>query len=350
LPSDLLIPDNHPDLIAVLPEGSGRLFRLIDVKRGTSLQLAYRIQVYLYALLLQAMIQEHDIGNARVDLDQGAVWLGGAEQPELFNLSGLQPHVEQFLRHDLARILDQPPQEASWHLESRCEWCDYFRDCHRQMQQQDDLSRLSNLTRGGKQHLLQLGVRRIADLGSFLQREDADEQLAACASLHGERHYLENKVAALQTQQPVVHGATSLALPRGENVALFLTLQREPLAHSVYLAGMLVNLRADLQTAVFDAQTSPLLFGADRKAQPVVLVAEQPGKVDEVRREFVSLLFRVLLQVQAYNQTREWKDQLTLQTYTHTEREKQLLVAWLLETLDDVDLAEQADALPLPGP
>jgi DNA replication ATP-dependent helicase Dna2 len=64
--------------------------------------------------------------------------------------------------------------------------------------------------------------------------------------------------------------------------------------------------------------------------------------VPEVRRQFVRLLFDVLRQVHFYNEGRDWKDQLSLQVYVHTERDKAQLIAWLIESLHEADLAEQA--------
>jgi hypothetical protein len=54
----------------------------------------------------------------------------------------------------------------------------------------DFANMLTNLTPHGKKHLVQLGVRTLGQLGDFLHREDADDLLAASASLAGERHYL----------------------------------------------------------------------------------------------------------------------------------------------------------------
>src|SRR5262249_19874952 len=162
-----------------------------------------------------------------------------------------RPHLEQFLRSDLERILRRAPDEAAWHVYFRCEWCEFFEHCRGQMCQNNDLSRVANLTTGGKQHLIQLGVPNLAELDHFLQQPGADEALSGCASLAGERHYLHNRVHSLINQQPVVHGASTPALPQGENIAVFLTLQREPLGGTTYLAGVLVNVRQDLQERVF---------------------------------------------------------------------------------------------------
>jgi hypothetical protein len=222
-PALVTVSDNHPDLVAVLPDpGGGRLLRVIDLKRGEALRLTHRVQILFYALELQALLDSEGIADARVDLDSGAVWLGKQPQADLFRLGDFRPHLERFLRHDLGRILAGTARDAHWHLYDRCEWCEFFGPCRDEMRRTDNVSRLAQLTPYGKRHLReQAGVRTLTELGRFLRRADADEVLDRCASLAGQRHRLEARVAALQTDEPRLHGAFAPDLPQGENVAVF---------------------------------------------------------------------------------------------------------------------------------
>src|SRR5207249_4329656 len=123
------------------------------------------------------------IDSARVDLEQGAVWLGGQPEPELFGLGDFRPHLERFLRHDLGRILAGSAADARWHVYTRCEWCEFFEHCRDEMRQSNDLSRLEQLTTYGKRHLREeAGVSTLTELGRFLKKADADEVLNRCAS------------------------------------------------------------------------------------------------------------------------------------------------------------------------
>ncbi len=242
-PNLVIISDNHPDLVAILPdEGGGRLLRVIDVKRGDELKLTHRVQILLYALQLQAILDAEGIDSVRVDLDRGAVWLGQQQEPEVFDLSDFRPHLERFLRHDLGRILAGSAEDAHWHLYNRCEWCEFFGHCREEMRCNNDVSRLAQLTTYGKRHLRdEAGVSTVPELGKFLRRSDADEVLDRCASLAGQRHRLQTCVASLEKDKPQLYGASSPDLPKGENIGVFLTLQQEPLSQAVYLAGMLVT-------------------------------------------------------------------------------------------------------------
>lgn len=346
-PRLVLLSDNHPDLIAVLPgEDGGRLLRIVDLKRGEALKLTHRVQILFYALELQAMLDAEGI-DARVDREHGGVWLGKQPEPEVFNLGDFRPHLERFLRHDLGRILAGAARAAHWHLYDRCEWCEFFDSCREEMRRTDDVSRLVQLTAYGKRHLREeAGVRTLTELGRFLKRADADEVLDRCASLAGQRHRLAVRVAALETQEPRLHGAASPDLPRGENLAIFLTLQREPLGQTIYLTGLHVTGREDVRRAVFSPAAARQLAGDEGKPEPCVWVAGRPEQAAEVRRQFITLLDDLFARVHRYNEERpEWKDKLTLQAYVHTKDERALLFTALLEALQEPDLAEKAMTL-----
>ena len=153
----------------MLPGEDGqRVLRLIDLKRGESLQLTHRVQVLLYALELEAVVRQEGLDDVRVDLDTGGVWLGSHAAPTEFLVGDLRPHLESFLRQDLIRILRTAADEARWHVHFRCEWCEFFKHCWSQMQRTDDLSRLSRLTPWGKRFLTErAGVRTTAQLGEL---------------------------------------------------------------------------------------------------------------------------------------------------------------------------------------
>jgi hypothetical protein len=347
-PQLVVISDNHPDLVEVLPyKEEGRVLRVLDVKRGESLKLTHRVQILLYALQLQTLLDSEGISSARVDLDRGAVWLGKQSQPEVFELAAFRPHLERFLRHDLGRILSGRADDARWHLYARCEWCEFFQHCREEMRRTNDVSRLEQLTTYGKRHLVEEArVRSLPELGRFLARPEADEVLNRCASLAGQRHRLQVRVAALETDEPQLHGAASPDLPQGENLGLFLTLQQEPLGQSIYLAGLLITARADLREPVFGQVLVERLCQATDRPQPCVFLAERPDDVPLVRRHFVEQLDELLGRVHLYNSRQgAWKDQLSLQAYVHTEQERGLLFTLLLEALQEPPLAEKAMTL-----
>lgn len=347
-PTLVSVSENHPDLIAVLDDGSGgRLFRVMDIKRGEALRFTHRVQILFYALELADLIREQGIENASVDIKTGAVWLGGQPEPTPIDLSDFRPYLESFLRNDLERVLRQEAQEVSWHLYFRCEWCEFFEHCQAEMQTRGDVSRLVGITPFGKRHLVtEAQVQTLGEFRTFLKLPEADQVLAQCASLAGQRPHFETQLLAHADATPKLHGASSPALPIGENIKLFLTLHQEPLGQSIYLAGLYLQAKDEvLRKAIPNALQKRLLVSTGR-LQPVVFVAETPSDVAGVRRQWVELLFDILTAIDDYNnQQGNWDDKLSLQAYVQSEQEKTLLEQCLLESLQEPDLAEAAMAL-----
>ena len=342
-PTLLEFSDNYPDLIAVMEDPKrpgGRLFRILDVKRGISLRSTYTVQILLYAMILDQIIRAEGIEDARVDMEHGGVWLGMSEEPEPCDLTSIRPHVLRFLRKDMPGILQAEVGEVPWHVYFRCEWCDYFKHCRQEMREGDDVSRVSHLTSFAKRFLVeQADVRTVGELKGFLEGDEAVEVLSQCASLSGQRHHLRSRVEALHGGEVMLYGTSSSALarPTQRDVYIYLTLQNEPLHRTTYMAGMMINANTGVPPAVLGSE--------EEATRPAVFVARTPEDADAVRREFVRRLYEALRRVHDYNAVRSERDQLSLQLFVHTWSERDLLVKALLESLDEPELAQAAMAL-----
>ena len=336
-PEQIEITDNRPDLVQVMADGAGgRRFRVIDVKRGSTVRLPYRIQVLFYAIELDHVLRARGI-DGRVDLDIGAAWLGGAPEPEDFDLEVVRPHLEDVLVR-LPTLVAQPLDEVDWHVRYRCEWCEYLDYCRSEMVERDNVSRLAGLTAHGKRFLGRtLRVRTLPDLSAALRRADADDRLLDCASLAGERPRLEARLAAHASGKPGVFGSLHPALPVHENVAIFLTAQTEPVEDRTWLLGMLVQAHEDLRRRIL-AEEGP--------AHPFVVVAGSREECAAVRDRFVRRLYEVLRRIDDWNTKRpEWRDKLSVQLYCYSEQERDRLVRVLLEALDNPQLSQAAMTL-----
>ncbi|MDE2906933.1 MAG: AAA domain-containing protein [Acidobacteriota bacterium] len=336
-PAQIEITDNRPDLVQVTAEGAGgRRFRVIDVKRGSTVRLPYRIQVLFYAIELAHVLRAAGI-DGRVDLATGAAWLGGAPEPEDFDLGVVRPYLEDVLAR-LPALVAQPLDEVDWHVRYRCEWCEYLDYCRSEMVERDDVSRLVGLTAHGKRFLGRtLAVRTLPELSAALRRPDADDRLQDCASLAGDRPRLEARLEAHASGEPGVFGSLHPGLPEGENVAVFLTAQTEPVEDRTWLLGMLVQAREDLRRSIL-AEEGP--------ARPFVVVADSREECEVARERFVRRLYEVLRRIDDWNaRTPEWKDRLSVQLYCYSEQERERLVRVLLEALPDPQLSQAAMAL-----
>lgn len=335
--------ENRPDLIEVTEDASGQtLLRILDVKRGQTLRITHRIQILLYALQLQSVLEEAQITTVAVDLERGGVWLGGESHYTPCDLEGMRPHVERFLKHHLRRVLGQPPGEASWHITPRCEWCEYLPHCDAQMRETRNISELPNLSPLGKRFLTeQLGIETLPQLLRFLsKKEEADKELARCASLAGMRSHLWAQVQALLTGDVHKQDTSSPALPRRKRteVDVFISLQQEPLEHTTYLGALLIHPGDDVAESV--------VAGAGLR-KPLILVAENRERTVAVRRALVYRLHQLMTRVHEFNthQAKSWRDQLALQVYVFSRAERDLLLEMLLEALGEPDSAQAASVL-----
>ena len=336
-PEQIEITDNRPDLVQVTADGAGkRRFRVIDVKRGSAVRLPYRIQVLFYAIELDHVLRAAGI-DGRVDLETGAAWLGGAPEPEEFDLGVVRPHLEDVLAR-LPALVAQPLDEVDWHVRYRCEWCEYLDYCRSEMVERDDVSRLVGLTTHGKRFLGRtLGVRTLPELSAALRRPDADDRLQDCASLAGERPRLEARLEAHASGEPGVFGSLHPGLPVGENVAVFLTAQTEPVEDRTWLLGMLVQAREDLRRGI---------LAEEGTARPFVVVASRREDCAVVRERFVRRLYEVLRRIDDWNtKTPEWRNRLSVQLYCYSEQERERLVRVLLEALHDPQVSQAAMTL-----
>jgi len=331
-PSQIHFSDNHPDLIAVETIGEQRRFRVIDIKRGDTAKAIHRIQVLLYTWELEEILAAERIDGV-VDVVKGGVWLGGAVSPLDLDLDPVRPHVVRFLREDLSRICSGAADQVAWHLHFRCEWCDYFDHCRAETRTANNISRLAGLTGFGKRFLSKHGVTTVDDLAQWLAQPTAADALARCASLAGRGHLLRGQTAAFVQGTPVVYGAGSMALPAGENVAVFLTAQEEPLEEVCYLAGVLVSVRENLRQSVTGSTDAP---------KPAVWVAKSRADVPKVAAGVIAYVDTLFENVANYNRNRTWENQLSLQCYVHNERERAVFGRLLIAALADPTVQQAA--------
>ncbi len=300
----------RPDLLQCIvgPDGQRRM-RVHDVKASTGVKLSHRIQVSLYTMILDHVVRGL-AADVTADLEEGGVWLHGQDSPETFRLQLVLPYLKALLEDDLPRVLGAPPDHAEWHLNYRCEWCEYFDYCFEEALKTKSVSLLPYLSTPARRHLRANGVDALDDLATLLEQPGVESMLAASASLAGRRARLQLEVASLQNTSAMAYGSTAIAMPVHEDIVLLLTLQREPVSGLIYAAAFLRRGGAGV-------------FGDNQdEAQ---FVAERPDRSEETCRRFIQALHKLLLAVHEYNASREWREQLGLQAYVFDSYERDLL-------------------------
>ena len=336
-PDFVTVVDCYPDLLWVADPGGGAApeVRVIDAKATDTARLAHRIQVGLYALILDHVLADAGHAGRFSPTRQGGVWLYGQAEPEWFDLARIIPPLETFLRHDLVRVLSGSAEDAFWHLSRRCEWCDWYPSCRDEADTTRNVSLMPALSSFAKRHLAATTppVTTVADLGDLLARPDAAAQLAGCASLEGRERSLRLQVDALlhDAEQPT--GAASVAMPKGEHVMVVMTLQDEPLTGSLY--GYCIRRGKGAE-----------LFGDGSSEVTRVAPDGAEATIAGLRRSLVRDLMAVLGPVDEWNRTHhEWNEQKTVQVFVFDSYERDLLVESLLAAVLDPEVAEEALAL-----
>jgi hypothetical protein len=326
-------PECRPDLIECISDDDGKsLLRVVDIKASESIKTSHQIQATLYALMLSDVLTGNAISTP-VDVQHAGIWLYERDEPEWFDIGMSVGILDRFFRDRLARILTDPLDKVPWHLYYRCEWCEYYPYCREEAEKASSVSLVPHLTVGGRNFLRDApwnGGSPIQTIGEFerlLRRKDRDEILTACGSLKGQGGHLLNVVQALKTHDVIPHGSSSLALPINEDIRIVLTVQNDPLSGKIYAAG-------------FKRFKGKTVF--PETVHEEVFVASTPGECGAIRKKFLKALYKELSVVDAYNRSREWKDQKSVQTYVYDGFELTHFNEMLREALEEKDLAEIA--------
>jgi len=326
-PNLLRFTECHPDLLMAVDGEHGPELRVIDAKASDLMKLSHRIQVGMYSILLDHVLQASGLNSRLRPPRLGGVWLYGEEQPEWFELSRVIPHIETFLEHDLQPLLRAPAEDAFWHLYFRCEWCDYYWHCRAQAEKTNNVSLIPYLSTFAKRHLTErLGVTTVEQLRARLTEDDRDALFVGSGSLEGRAGQIALAVDALLSGQEQPTGAASVGMPVGEHVRLIFTLQSEPVTGQIYCYAL---------TRVGGHD----LLGADNRTIVGVAPQQTPQALRAIRTQFVHALLAILAPIDQYNRAHatDWRAQKTVQAFVFDGYERTLLIELLLAEITEGD-------------
>lgn len=284
-------PPCRPDLLQATERHGQLSLRVIDLKASAVAKMSHRIQAAIYALMLRKIAPAAKL-PLTVDTEEGGIWLIEQPKPEWCDLGPSVAMVERFLADQLPDILTRPVAELHWHLFYRCEWCEFYEACRQEAEQLRSFSLLPYLTPGGKRFLCDTGSANgrplvsLADLADYLTQPGIDKTLDCCGSLRAKGDRLRKMVQALLQGAVIAHGGSSLALPINENVAVFLTLQEDPVTGKIYAAGF----RRLKGKDVYDTGVREEIF-----------LAARPDDDHTVRRGFLQALYDESYELTLFN-------------------------------------------------
>lgn len=328
---------SRPDLVRCSTVNGEQKLQIIDVKASEMLKGSHRIQVTLYARMLQEVLKANDVPLA-ADQVQAGIWLYNQPEPVWFNLLPSQRILEDFFTHQLKKILTVSPEDLGWHLYYRCEWCEFYEHCRAEAEKSKSVSLIPFLSVAGRAYLREArweksgSVDTLDDLTACLGRDDSAAIFNRCGSLRNRRERYTHALQALDRHEVVRHSGYSVGFPKHESIRIVLTLQQDPVGGGTYAAGV----------RRFGGLDGP--FGAPFSRK--VFVARTPDDCATVCADFVNHLHDLLEVVDAYNRNHpEWNEQQSLQTYVFDTYEEHLFYKLLYEAVKDPALAPKALAL-----
>ena len=330
--SILPMSESHPDLLFIDEVKGRRVVRVIDIKRAESAKAVHRIQVLLYAWLLQDIVKEEGI-DIDVDVNDGGVWLGGHEECTNLDLRPVRPSLERFMR-DLPRLAAQPAGDVFWHLQFRCEACKYFDHCRSAARVSKSTSLLPGLSVFGKRFLDRQNVSTLPQLVGWLDTPEHEEVLATSASLAGSSSRLRAQAQSLLQNLAIPLEVIDPGLPVNESVRVVLTAQQEPLHDVIYLLGAHVTASHSVMTKLGVEDGVPRVF-----------IAASPAGAPDAADAFVLWLHGILDRITEYNETVGTHAGLSVQCYVHDRKERVALEAALVSALGRPAVREASLAL-----
>lgn len=271
-PTTDLVPD--PYQLAVEPNGTlkeldntdTRLrLRVIDIKLTSEPGANYFAEVVYYSTSLAAWLVEYGYSEQFVVVAAPAVWPGShatshlrkkleewkahayqatgqdlmdalEKDVELAVFDVFAPRIEQLLTDELPALLQQPWQEAAWHVDHRCKGCEFLgypwnpeqppkdpRRCWPTAERHHELHRVYGLSRGAASQLRQYNVVDIPTLAATTPSSNIfdDHQ-----GLRTKRSAFPHRARALQTGETSIipHSGGDAQMPRWPNLHIYLFL------------------------------------------------------------------------------------------------------------------------------
>ncbi|MBJ8417515.1 hypothetical protein [Acinetobacter courvalinii] len=230
---------------------------IIDVKMAAEPTLRHFTEVTYYALALSKALEDAGLNENYAVVAEGKIWPGSHDINDFKNKvrnfkarseddpikkalnETLKPvpyevyeiHVKNFLEHKLLEILKTNLNDVSWHVNNKCQLCDYIDYCEKQAEESDHLSRLAWLNQGQAETLRSNNIFTVSDLEESIKSKDS-KWLSAIKNSHQLRAdslAILARAQALKNNEPVsISGRKSALMPSWTNQSIYITVHFDP--------------------------------------------------------------------------------------------------------------------------
>ncbi len=279
----------RPDLLEVLPpaaEGGRTRLRIWDFKASQKARHDHYIQVAYYSFLLDHAVRETGLTSVEVDLDFAVICSREGTPP--FELRPYRLAVDDFLRNRAPALFDTPSADAHFHVEDHCSMCEYMDQCRQEADAHYDLSRVAYISSESKRRLRAEGVRTHRELAALADEARVERLQASSHDLSVNLTRYVSAALALEDGLPRGLGATTLLMPRYEDVRVVLCAEHDAVTQTCFALGLKVY-------EGWDAENGKPL-GIEQ-----VFVAREKGGEAQILLEFLRSLNELLRRVDAEN-------------------------------------------------
>ena len=279
----------RPDLLEVLPptaEGGRSRLRIWDFKANQKARHDHYIQVAYYSFLLDHAVREAGLASVEVDTEVAVICSREGTSP--FELRPYRLAVDDFLRNRAPALFDTPSADAHFHVEDQCSMCEYMEHCRQEADAHYDLSRVTYISSESKRRLRADGVSTHRELAALADEERIERLQASSHDLSVNLARYVSAALALEDGLPRGLGATTLLMPRYEDVRVVLCAEQDAVTQTCFALGL-------KGYEGWDAKNGKPL-GTEQ-----VFVARQEGGEAQILLEFLRSLNELLRRVDAEN-------------------------------------------------
>jgi hypothetical protein len=306
----------HPDLILVKKVGKVYVLHIIDIKSSLGVKLEHKIQVILYAILLQYFIKEYNI-NAEVDMETGSVWREIGKDYETFNLSGMLPNVHEFLK-SLTGFSEKTFDNLLSIRTQKCEWCDYYKYCDEIVKSKNLASGLPYLSSYAQKKLYNLKIYTLEQLKEFIQNDKNMEELAECYWFKQRMSKLPKMIDSFLNRQEYLFGNVAIEMPIYEDIKIILTAQKDQVTQNIVAAAIVKDIGWGKPKQRYHRQ---------------MFIAKSEEDCSKNSHDFVNALYSMLKLIDKDN--KKIKNPKSVQVYVMDNYERNNILEMIQEQLPD---------------
>lgn len=279
----------RPDLLVVLPpatEGGRHKLQIWDFKSSQAARHDHFIQVAYYSFVLDYAIKAAGLDGVEVDLDWAVI--RSREGDTEFELRPYRLAVDDFLRNRALSLFETQSADAHFHVEDHCSMCEYMDHCRAEADAHFDLSRIAHMSSESKRRLRRAGIRTHREL-AVLDDEGLLGSLQASShdlSINLPRYILTAR--ALEDGLPRSLGATTLLMPRYEDVRVVMCAEQDAVTGTCFALGLKIYEGWDEEAG------RPI-------ASEQVFISQEKGEEAQILLEFLRALNELLRRIDAAN-------------------------------------------------